>query len=105
MLRKLRSRGSQGFTSGLQVANLHLRGIAKGRDATAPILFPALLLLFSPQRIRICSVSEKNSSRKLADQARLPTPRYLIGMGAYEYGFPRMSLLGDSVNRGNPPSK
>src|SRR5919107_5073537 len=37
MLRKLRSRGSQGFTSGLQVASLHLRGIAKGRDATAPI--------------------------------------------------------------------
>ncbi len=24
-------------------------------------------------------VSEKNSSRKLADQARLPTPRYRIG--------------------------
>jgi hypothetical protein len=37
LLRKLRSRGSQGFTSGLQVASLHLRGIAKGRDATAPI--------------------------------------------------------------------
>jgi hypothetical protein len=37
MLGKLRSRGSQGFASGLQVASLHLRGIAKGRDATAPI--------------------------------------------------------------------
>src|SRR5215208_1984039 len=47
-------------------------------------------------------VSEKNSSRKLADQARLPTPRYCIGMRAYESGFPRMSLLGDSVNKGNP---
>src|SRR5215212_10337386 len=37
MLGKLGSRGSKGFTSGLLVANLHLRGIAKGRDATAPI--------------------------------------------------------------------
>src|ERR671910_3554281 len=32
MLRKLRSGGSQGFTSALQVANLHLLGIAKGRE-------------------------------------------------------------------------
>jgi hypothetical protein len=46
-------------------------------------------------------VSEKNSSRKLADQARLPTPRYLIGMRVYECRFPRMSLLGFSVNRDN----
>jgi hypothetical protein len=45
-------------------------------------------------------VSEKSSSRKFADQARLPTPRYRIGMRVYGYGFPRMSLLGISVNRG-----
>src|SRR5215213_6171095 len=38
MLRKLRSRGSQGFTSGLQVANLRLLALAKGRDTSAPIL-------------------------------------------------------------------
>src|SRR5215216_7645344 len=44
-------------------------------------------------------VSEKNSSRKLAEQARLHTPRYCISMRVYEYGFPRMSLLGSSVNR------
>src|SRR5918993_5309649 len=55
MLRKLSLRGSKGFTSGLQVANLHLRGIAKGRDPSCPILLlPALLLLLSPQRKRIC---------------------------------------------------
>jgi len=34
-------------------------------------------------------VSEKLLSRKLADQARLPTPRYRIGMRVYECGFPR----------------
>src|SRR5919107_3725033 len=38
MLRKLRSRGPQGFTSGLQVANLRLLALAKGRDTSAPIL-------------------------------------------------------------------
>ena len=79
MLGKLRSRGSQGFTSSLLVANLPLPGIAKGRDTSLhPILFPALLLLLSPQRIGICSVSEKNSYRQLADQARedeSPRPR------------------------------
>src|SRR5215217_4259436 len=47
-------------------------------------------------------VSEKNSSRKLADQARLPTPRYRIGMRAYASEFPRTPALGSSVNRGNP---
>ena len=43
-------------------------------------------------------VSEKNSSRKLAEQAklRLPTPRYRISMRVYGYGFPRMSALGNS---------
>jgi hypothetical protein len=40
-----------------------LPGIAKGWDAAScSNLLPALLLL-SPQRIRICPVSEKNSSR------------------------------------------
>src|SRR5829696_1536834 len=48
-------------------------------------------------------VPEKNSSRKPGEQARLPTPRYRIGMRAYGYGFPRIHLLGNSVNRGNPP--
>src|SRR5215217_4974541 len=38
-------------------------------------------------------VSEKNSSRKLADQARSPTPRYRIGMRVYECRFPRIPLL------------
>src|SRR5215203_1918663 len=38
MLRKLRSRGPQGFTSGLLVANLRLLALAKGRDTSAPIL-------------------------------------------------------------------
>src|SRR5215207_4895614 len=46
-------------------------------------------------------VSEKNSSRKLADQARLPTPRYRIGVRLYECRFPRRTLLGSSVNRGD----
>jgi hypothetical protein len=49
------------------------------------------------------AVSEKNSSRKLADQARLPTPRYLIGMRVYECRFPRMSPLGSPVNGGSSP--
>src|SRR5215213_10512392 len=44
-------------------------------------------------------VAEKNSSRKLADQARLPTPRYRIGVRVYECRFPRRTLLGSSVNR------
>jgi hypothetical protein len=34
------------------VANLRLRGIAKGRDATAPILLLPTLLLLQPQRIK-----------------------------------------------------
>src|SRR5215213_742377 len=50
-------------------------------------------------------VSEKNSTRKLADQAHLPTPRYRTPMRAYEFGFPRMSPLGSSVNRDNPSPK
>jgi hypothetical protein len=29
----------------------------------------------------------------------------VYGAGDCYRGFPRMSLLGDSVNRGNPPSK
>src|SRR5215216_512133 len=41
--------------------------------------------------------------RRLADQARLPTPRYRMGMRAYAYGFPTTPLLGFSVSRGNPP--
>src|SRR5215218_5844082 len=49
-------------------------------------------------RILVNSVSEKNSSRKLADQARLPTPRYLIGMRVYESGFLRMSPLGNPLS-------
>src|SRR5215218_907102 len=48
-------------------------------------------------------VSEKNSSRKLAEQARSHTPRYRISMRVYGYGFPKMSLLGSSVNRGRVP--
>ena len=43
------------------------------------------------------------TGEKPAEQARLPTPRYLIGMRVYESGFPRMSLVGNSVNKGNPP--
>jgi hypothetical protein len=42
-------------------------------------------------------VSGKTSSRKLAEQARLHTPRYRTGMRVYESGFPRMSLLGNRV--------
>jgi hypothetical protein len=57
------------------------------------VIFPEALRLGSP-------VSRKNSSRKLAEQARLPTPRYPIAMRVYECRFPRMSLLGSSVNRG-----
>src|SRR5829696_5210201 len=48
------------------------------------------------------SYSPDSLSRKLADQARLLTPRYRNGMRVYERRFPRMSLLGSSVNRGNP---
>src|SRR5215204_1989307 len=50
MLRKLRLWGSQGFTSALQVLNLHLPGIAKVRDTSCPILLLALLLPLLPQR-------------------------------------------------------
>jgi hypothetical protein len=39
----------------------------------------------------VLRVSEKNSSRKLADQARLPTPRYRTGMRAYESLFTPVS--------------
>src|SRR5215207_3966049 len=39
-------------------------------------------------------VSEKRSSRKPGEQARLPTPRYRIPMRPYGYGFPRMRILG-----------
>jgi hypothetical protein len=46
-------------------------------------------------------VSENNSSRKFADQARLPTPRYRMGMRAYAYGFPTIPLLGSSLNGGH----
>jgi hypothetical protein len=38
-------------------------------------------------------VSEKNSSRKPSEQARLRTPRYRIPMRVYASGFPRMPLL------------
>src|SRR5829696_4116023 len=48
-------------------------------------------------------LSEKNSSRKLADQARLPTPRYRTGVRAYESGFRRRTFLGISVNRAATP--
>jgi hypothetical protein len=42
-------------------------------------------------------VSEKNSSRKLAEQpCRHHAHRYRIGMRAYEYGFPRTILIGSS---------
>ena len=34
MLGEIRSTGSQGFTSSLEVANLHLPGIGKGRDTS-----------------------------------------------------------------------
>src|SRR5215212_1615651 len=44
-------------------------------------------------------VSEKNSSRKLADQARLPTPRYQVGMRVYASEFPRMDLLTGTLLR------
>src|SRR5215212_387680 len=40
-------------------------------------------------------VSEKNSSRKPGEQARLPTPRYRIPMRPYGYGFPRMRIGGN----------
>src|SRR5215212_10139563 len=40
-------------------------------------------------------VSEKNSCRKLTDQARLPPPQYRIGVRAYEPGFPRMLIGGN----------
>ena len=51
----------------------------------------------------VLRVSEKNSSKKLADQARSHTPRYRICMPVYGYGSPRMSLLGSLVNRGILP--
>jgi hypothetical protein len=54
--------------------------------------FPRILFAGNP-------VSEKNSSRKPDEQARLPTPRYPISMRVYVGEFPRMSLLGFSVNK------
>src|SRR5829696_6580823 len=56
-----------------------------------------------PTQLSMPQVSDKNSSRKPGDQARLPTPRYRIPMRAYEFGFPRRSLLGFSVNKGPEP--
>src|SRR5215208_7017169 len=47
-------------------------------------------------------IAEKNPTRKLADQARSRTPRYCIGVRAYECGFPRRTLLGNLVNRSKP---
>src|SRR5215207_7389822 len=47
-------------------------------------------------------VSEKNSSRKLADQARLPTPRYRIPIRVYGYGFPRRTFLSSSRIEAKP---
>jgi hypothetical protein len=37
---------------------------------------------------------------KPGEQARSRTPRYRISMRVYGHGFPRMSVLGSSVNRG-----
>jgi hypothetical protein len=99
MLGKLTSRGSQGFTSDLQVGNLRLLGIAKGSGTfhSNPILLLPALLLLSPQRTRICSVAEKNSSRILSEQTcRHHTLRYHMGVRAYEYGFRRRPLIGIS---------
>ena len=44
-------------------------------------------------------LSEKNSSRKLAEQARSRTPRYRIGVRVYVCRFLRRTLLGDSMNK------
>ena len=41
-------------------------------------------------------VSEKNSSRKHAEQARSRTPRNRIPIRVYGYGFPRRTLLSSS---------
>src|SRR5215208_21632 len=53
----------------------------------------------------LLAVSEKNSSRKPAEQTRSPTPRYRIGVRVYECGlgvrvyecgFPKKGSLGSS---------
>src|SRR5215211_4160466 len=40
-------------------------------------------------------------SRKLADPARLPTPRYLIRMRVYECRFPRMKYYRQLAEQGH----
>ena len=50
-------------------------------------------------------VSEKNSSRKLGEQAKLRphTLRYRIGMRVHAGQFRRPPFVGIRVNKGNPP--
>src|SRR5215217_1388345 len=65
--------------------------LASGPGSNTPALF--MLAGFPRTSHTGNPVSEKNSSRKLTDQAHLPTPRYLIRMRVYECKFPRMSFL------------
>jgi hypothetical protein len=44
----------------------------------------------------VLRVSEKNSTKKPADQARSRTPRNRIPIRVYGYGFPRRTLLSSS---------
>src|SRR5215212_2247894 len=55
---------------------------------------------------RASSYLPNSFSRKLAEQARLPTPWYRIGRRAYASGFPRRTLLGRTLKLGrvHPPS-
>src|SRR5215211_9498247 len=62
-------------------------------------LLAPLLTHKDPQSSCARRVADKNSSRQLAEQAHLPTPRYRIGVRVYECRFPRRTLLGSSVNR------
>ena len=79
-------------------------------EAAASYLFPRLhrpppssLLKLEARwivsRLLYSGVSKKTPSRKLAEQARLPTPRYRVGMRMYECRLPRRTLLGFSLNK------
>ena len=70
-----------------------LTSVPRGGDCTDSYTeFPKTRYTGSP-------VSEKNCSRKPGEQARLPTPRYRIGMWVYGWKFPRRGLLVSSVNK------
>src|SRR5829696_5463113 len=87
----------QEFLLQLLVCHAHSLRVPPDRCTKKAVTSGYLRRVPSPHASR---VSEQNSSRKLTEQARLPTPRYRISMRVYGCGFPRMSPLGFSANKG-----